>query len=158
AVKDELSLWLHRVQTFWNGMTDQLEKSTVKKIPNTSIEELEMKLDFMVESTIDSRNFIGNLSPAATISIEQFSRLNGLTGRKMQAQFEAHAPKTMHNEARNLVEYCCFSFLAREDSDIHSSLKDCAFRRLMFVTMLAWQNPYHKDVKSAGNTSKNSSL
>jgi hypothetical protein len=41
----------------------------------------------------------------------------------MQVEFELHAPIAMLNEARNLVEYCCFCLLARDGSDVHPSLK-----------------------------------
>lgn len=160
AVKDELSLWFLRTQSFWNGIKAQLEKTTLNKRAQTSKddEDYEMELNFLVEQTIDKRTLKADLSVAAIISIEQLSRLNGVTGRKMQAEFEAHAPITMLSEARNLVEYCCFCFLARDGSDVHPSLKDAAFRQLMFITMLAWQHPYREDAKKAGNTSENISL
>jgi hypothetical protein len=52
-----------------------------------------------------------------------FFRLNGLTGRKVQRIFEALAPSHVQNDARNLVEYCCFRYLSRDNSDLHPSLK-----------------------------------
>lgn len=160
AVKDELSLWFLRTQSFWNVIKSQLGKTTLNKRSKTSKDDEDhgMELDFLVEQTVDKRTLKADLSAAAIISIEQLSRLNGLTGRKMQVEFELHAPIAMLNEARNLVEYCCFCFLARDGSDVHPSLKDAAFRQLMFVTMLAWQHPYHEDAKKAGKASENISL
>ena len=52
-------------------------------------------------------------------------RLNGLTGQKMQKIFKALVTESVYNDARNLVEYCCFRFLSRDSSDIHPSLKVC---------------------------------
>ncbi|XP_020220534.1 uncharacterized protein LOC109803395 isoform X3 [Cajanus cajan] len=74
--------------------------------------------------------------------------MNGLTGKKMQKIFEALVPQSVHNDARNLVEYCCFRFLSRDGSDIHPSLQDPAFQRLIFITMLAWENPYTDELSS----------
>ncbi|XP_076888273.1 uncharacterized protein LOC143538645 isoform X2 [Bidens hawaiensis] len=105
----------------------------------------------MTEHTIDTRTPMGNLSLAAIISIEQFSRMNGLTGKKMQMMFKALVPENVFNNARNLVEYCCFKFLCRDGSEIHPCLKDQAFQRLIFVTMLAWENPYSYGKDSLGN-------
>jgi hypothetical protein len=51
--------------------------------------------------------------------------MNGLTGQKMQKIFKALVPESLHNDARYLVEYCCFRFLSRDSSDIHPSLKVC---------------------------------
>jgi len=51
--------------------------------------------------------------------------MNGLTGRKMKKIFEALMSKPANNEARNLVEYCCFRFLSRDNSDIHPCLEVC---------------------------------
>jgi hypothetical protein len=50
-------------------------------------------------------------------------RMSGLTGKKMKNIFETLVPETVHSNARNLVEYCCFRFLSRDDSDIHPSLQ-----------------------------------
>ena len=45
----------------------------------------------------------------------------------MQKIFRALVPETVYNDARNLVEYCCFRFLSRDSSDIHPCLKVCRF-------------------------------
>lgn len=50
-------------------------------------------------------------------------RMNGLTGKKMQRIFKALVPQYVSNDARNLVEYCCFRFLSRDSSEIHPCLK-----------------------------------
>lgn len=60
--------------------------------------------------------------------------MNGLTGKKMQKIFEALVPESVYNNARNLVEYCCFRFLSRDGSDIHPSLqvlKNCSLDDLL---------------------------
>lgn len=55
-------------------------------------------------------------------------RMNGLTGQKVQKIFKALVPEPVYNDARNLVEYCCFRFLSRDNSDIHPCLKVCGLR------------------------------
>lgn len=50
-------------------------------------------------------------------------RMNGLTGQKMQKIFKALVPESVHNDARNLVEYCCFRFLSKDTSVFHPCLK-----------------------------------
>lgn len=85
------------------------------------------------------------LSLPAAVSVEQFGRMNGLTGRKMQKIFRALSPEHVQNDARSLVEYCCFRYLSRDSSDFHPSLKELAFQRLIFITMLAWEYPYSED-------------
>lgn len=71
--------------------------------------------------------------------------MNGLTGRKVQKIFRALSPEPVQNDARSLVEYCCFRYLSRDSSDFHPSLKELAFQRLIFITMLAWEYPYSDD-------------
>ncbi|KAF5444102.1 hypothetical protein F2P56_036606, partial [Juglans regia] len=104
---------------------------------------------FMAEQTLQSRTPNGMLSLAAIVSIEQFSRMNGLTGQKMQKIFRALVPESLYNDARNLVEYCCFRFLSRDNADLHPSLKEPAFQRLIFITMVAWENPYLEELVNA---------
>ncbi|KAL6501260.1 hypothetical protein OROHE_024907 [Orobanche hederae] len=76
--------------------------------------------------------------------LDKICRMNGLTGQEMQKIFKALVPECVYNDPRNLVEYCCFRFLLRNSSDVHPSLKEPAFQRLIFITMLAWENPYRK--------------
>lgn len=102
------------------------------------------------ETTVNRRTAGGYLSLAAVVSIEQFGRMNGLTGRQMQKIFAAIGTESTRGDARSLVEYCFFRYLSRDSSDFHPSLKELAFQRLIFVTMLAWENPYGKDEDSHG--------
>ncbi|KAG6553078.1 hypothetical protein Mapa_005415 [Marchantia paleacea] len=111
----------------------------------------ETKLYFPHDHTFSVETSKGALSPAAIDCIEQFSRLNGLTGRQMKANFESTAPPFVRSdEARNLVEFTCFRFLSRCNADFHPALKDTAFRRLTFSAMLAWQRPYKEDIPENG--------
>ncbi|KAG9141870.1 hypothetical protein Leryth_013988 [Lithospermum erythrorhizon] len=117
ALQQSVGKWVSRTQNFLNEVTSPL--------------------------TIDSRMPKGNLSLAAIVSIEQFSRMNGLTGQQLQNIFKDLVSDSVYSDPRNLVEYCCFRFLSRDNSsEIHSSLKEPAFQRLIFITMLAWENPY----------------
>ncbi|OIW13610.1 hypothetical protein TanjilG_07952 [Lupinus angustifolius] len=141
---------LSRTKFFLNEVASPLAKPGQNRMPDPENDfELQLMEDiFMVEQTIDRRTPYGTLSLAAVICIEQFSRMNGLTGKKMQKIFKALVPKSVYSNARNLVEYCCFRFLSRDASDIHPSLKDPPFQRLIFLTMLAWENPYTDDISS----------
>lgn len=53
----------------------------------------------------------------------------------MQNIFKALVPESVRNEARCLVEYCCFRFLSRDNSDVHPSLK--VYKRTLFKFMLS---------------------
>jgi hypothetical protein len=57
------------------------------------------------------------------ILMKFFVRLNGLTGRKVQRIFKALAHEHVHSDARSLVEYCCFRYLSRDNSDFHPNLR-----------------------------------
>ncbi|XP_059448210.1 uncharacterized protein LOC132179465 isoform X3 [Corylus avellana] len=148
AMQERLSLWLLKTQNFFNEVTSPLVKpgQSRKPDPGDAFDAQDMGDIFVAEQTIHSRTPNGILSLAAIVSIEQFSRMNGLTGQKMQKIFKALVPESVHNNARYLVEYCCFRFLSRDSSDIHPSLKEPAFQRLIFITMLAWENPYHEEL------------
>ncbi|KAL5576022.1 hypothetical protein UlMin_017721 [Ulmus minor] len=151
AVQEKLNIWLLKTQNFFNGVASPLVRTNPgrKPVPGNGFDESEMEDIFVAEQTIDSRTPNGILSLAAIVSIEQFSRMNGLTGQKMQKIFKALVPESVSNEVRNLVEYCCFRFLSRDNSDFHPSLKEPAFQRLIFITMLAWENPYCKEHSNA---------
>jgi hypothetical protein len=41
----------------------------------------------------------------------------------VQRIFESLAPEHLHNDARSLVEYSCFRYLAKDNSDFHPNLK-----------------------------------
>ncbi|PPD89343.1 hypothetical protein GOBAR_AA04212 [Gossypium barbadense] len=120
----------------------QKDRWKLNDIDTNEVDNQEMEDISMAERIIPSGLPNGNLSLAAIVSIEQFSRMNGLSGKKMQKIFRTLIPKTEYDDARNLVEYCCFRFLSRDASDLHPCLKERAFQRLMFITMLAWENPY----------------
>ncbi|KAK1263944.1 hypothetical protein QJS04_geneDACA022897 [Acorus gramineus] len=144
AVQERLNSWLSVAQNALNEMTAPLKKTgqgtmadSENVLDTTQIDEI-----LMIEQTTDSSTLNGDLSLAAIVSIEQFSRMNGSTGRKMQKIFEAVAPESVRNDARSLVEYCCFRSLSRDSSGIHPCLKEPAFQRLLFITMLAWEQPY----------------
>ncbi|XP_042498201.1 uncharacterized protein LOC122076755 isoform X2 [Macadamia integrifolia] len=161
AVQDRLNLWLLKTQNFLNEVASPLVKTgqMVRKTdPENALDTQEIGELFLAEQTIDCRTPNGNLSLAAIASIEQFSRMNGLSGKKMQRIFEALAPESVCYDARNLVEYCCFRFLSRDSSDIHPCLKEPAFQRLVFITMLAWGHPYSKDTDSSADGLKSASL
>ncbi|AES63308.1 hypothetical protein MtrunA17_Chr2g0278061 [Medicago truncatula] len=144
SIQERLNVLMSRTQNFLNEVTSPLAKTAQsrKPDPENDIGFQVMEDILMVEKTIDRKMPYGNLSLAAVICIEQFSRMSGLTGKKMKNIFETLVPETVYNDARNLVEYCCFRFLSRDNSDVHPSLQDPAFQRLIFITMLAWENPY----------------
>ncbi|KAK8567857.1 hypothetical protein V6N13_105804 [Hibiscus sabdariffa] len=144
AVQERINSWLSKTQLFLTEVTSPLVKAgqSGKPDPGNEVDTQDMDDIFLGEQTVSSRMPNGNLSFAAIVSIEQFSRMNGLTGQKMQMTFKALVPKPVYDDARNLVEYCCFRFLSKDASDLHPSLKEPAFQRLIFITMLAWENPY----------------
>ncbi|KAF9599898.1 hypothetical protein IFM89_001844 [Coptis chinensis] len=158
SVQERLSLWLLKTQNFLSDVTAPLVKQAQERMPDVenSLDTKEMEELFLTEQTISSRTPRGTLSLAAIVSIEQFSRLNGLTGRKMQKIVGTLVPEPACSDARNLVEYCCFRFLSRDSSHIHPCLKEPAFRRLIFITMLGWQHPYSEVTDSDANMSHNS--
>lgn len=159
SVQERLNSWLLKTQNFLNEVTSPLVKPGPgrKFDPGNKLDNQDMEDIFLAEQTIQTSTPSGNLSIAAIVSIEQFSRMNGLTGQKMQKIFQALVPESIYNDVRNLVEYCCFRFLSRDDSDIHPCLKEPAFRRLIFISMLAWENPYQEESDSyAPNSEKTS--
>ncbi|PPD81143.1 hypothetical protein GOBAR_DD21930 [Gossypium barbadense] len=144
AVQESINSWLSKTQHFLTEVTLPLVKTGQigKPDPGNEVDTQDMDDIFLGEQTIASSMPNGNLSFAAIVSIEQFCRLNGLTGQKMQNIFKALVPKPVYDDARNLVEYCCFRFLSRDASSLHPCLKEPAFQRLIFITMIAWENPY----------------
>ncbi|XP_018454247.1 uncharacterized protein LOC108825458 isoform X2 [Raphanus sativus] len=148
AVQERFSQWVSKSQKYLSDVATPL----IKKKRQSLKVDLEDQHDFedleellTVEQTVQSDTPKGSLSFDAIISIEQFSRMNGLTGKKMQDIFETLVPPATSTNARYLVEYCCFRFLSRNSSEFHPSLKEPAFQRLIFITMLAWANPYCKE-------------
>ncbi|KAL1289696.1 hypothetical protein HN51_058098 [Arachis hypogaea] len=157
SIQERLNALVSRTQNFLNEVASPLAKPGQNRKPSHENElGFQVMEDIlMVEETIERKTRYGVLSLAAVICIEQFSRMNGLTGKKMQKIFEALVPESVCGDARNLVEYCCFRFLSRDGANIHPSLKDPAFQRLIFITMLAWENPYTNDLS---NNSEKASL
>ncbi|KAK9111641.1 hypothetical protein Scep_019160 [Stephania cephalantha] len=153
SLQERLNSWLLKTQNFLNEVTAPLVKTGLEKRSDVqnSLDTKEIE-EFIAEKTINSRTTNGDLSLAAIVSIEQFSRMNGLTGKRMQQIFEALVPRAVRGDARNLVEYCCFRFLSRDSSHFHPCLKEPAFQRLIFITMLAWQNPYNEFDTSANSS------
>ncbi|MQL69199.1 hypothetical protein Taro_001507 [Colocasia esculenta] len=149
AVQERLSSWLLKAQTLITDVAVPLVKPGQGRMPKRQMEpeKVETKdlLMAVPELTIERKTPNGKLSIEAAISVEQFSRMVGLTGRKMQKIFEAQAPEPIRNDARSFVEYCCFRYLSRDNSDVHPSLKEPAFQRLIFLAMLAWEKPYCED-------------
>ncbi|CAM6097741.1 unnamed protein product [Calypogeia fissa] len=138
----------------WEGVKNPLLQSIqgrglfISKPPLvvTPEAEAETRVYFSEDVTVSPYFPGGELSTAAIDCIEQFSRLNGLTGKKMRSNFESTSSPSIQHDPRNLVEFTCFRCLSRCNADIHPSLKDAAFRRLTFSAMLAWQRPYRDDI------------
>lgn len=144
AVQQRVSSWLFKAQTLLSDVAVPLVKPGLRLKLEIDGEPQGMDLEMFLslEMTVDRRTPNGYLSFPAAVSIEQFGRMSGLTGRKMQRIFKALAPEGIQDDARSLVEYCCFRYLSRDSSDFHPNLKDLAFQRLIFITMLAWDQPY----------------
>ncbi|KZV22729.1 hypothetical protein F511_05361 [Dorcoceras hygrometricum] len=143
-IQESVNQWLENTQRFFNEVASPLVKNVNERSPDNLIDDQDM-VDFLVtEQTIDSETPSGELSDTAIFSIEQFSCMNGLTGQKMQKIFKALVSESVYNDPRSLLEYCCFRFLSRNNAEVHPSLKEPAFQRLIFMTMIAWENPYSK--------------
>ncbi|XP_030475688.1 uncharacterized protein LOC115692867 isoform X1 [Syzygium oleosum] len=147
AVQEQVTSWLSKTQNFLREAASPLVKSGQSRKPDSEnvSDARDMGEIFEGERTVDRGMPGGVLSWEAVLAIEQFSRMNGLTGLKMQKIFKALVPESVYNDARNLVEYCCFRFLSRDGSHFHPCLKEPAFQKLIFITMLAWGNPYCGD-------------
>ncbi|KAJ0076728.1 hypothetical protein Patl1_35547 [Pistacia atlantica] len=124
AVQETFNSWLSKTENFLN---EALVKTGHSGKPDrrNEFDSQEMEDIFMTEQTIDRNTPNGILSLAAIVSIDQFCRMNGLTGQKMQKIFIALVPESVYSDARNLVEYCWFRFLSTYSSDIHPCLKVC---------------------------------
>ncbi|KAE8716922.1 Plastid-lipid associated protein PAP / fibrillin family protein isoform 1 [Hibiscus syriacus] len=161
-LQERMNSWLSKTQHFFSEVTLPLVKTaqsgTGKPDTGNEADTQDIEDIFMAQGIIPSSMANGNLSLAAIVSIEQFSRMNGLSGKRMQKIFKAIIPKPEYDDARNMVEYCCFRFLSRDASDLHPCLKEHAFQRLMFITMLAWENPYSNKNDSHAHALTKSSL
>lgn len=58
----------------------------------------------------------------------------------MQKIFKALVPESVYNDARYLVEYCCFRFLSRDTSEIHPCLKVYTHRMMQFQALFNGQD------------------
>lgn len=76
AVHETLNQWLSKTQDFLNEVTSPLVKTVHDGKPNPGhiFDTQDTDDIFMAEQTIDSATPNGNLSLAAIVSIEQFSR------------------------------------------------------------------------------------
>ncbi|GMP39230.1 hypothetical protein CsSME_00010153 [Camellia sinensis var. sinensis] len=76
AVQETLNQWLSKTQDFLSEVTSPLVKTVHdrKPTPGNMFDTQDKEDIFMAEQTIDSRTPNGNLSLAAVVSIEQFSR------------------------------------------------------------------------------------
>ncbi|XP_031739971.1 uncharacterized protein LOC101209123 isoform X2 [Cucumis sativus] len=135
AVQQNLNKWLLKTQNFLNEVTSPRGKTSKNKdhIPAEAYDTTEKEDIVKVECTVNIRTPNGLLSSAAVVSIEQFSRMNGLTGQKMQRIFKALVHESVYNDARSLIEYCCFRFLSRDSSNIHPSLSKMLVREEAFT-------------------------
>ncbi|XP_010521093.1 PREDICTED: uncharacterized protein LOC104800080 isoform X2 [Tarenaya hassleriana] len=147
AVQERVSWWVSKTQNLLNDVTSPLVKKgqSVGDDDGDQSDSQHMDELFTVDQTMHRHTLNGPLSLPAIVSVEQFSRMNGLTGQKMQEIFDTLVPPPLSSNARYLVEYCCFRFLSRDSSEFHPSLKEPAFQRLVFLTMLAWESPYSKE-------------
>ncbi|KMZ64558.1 hypothetical protein ZOSMA_35G00130 [Zostera marina] len=154
VVREKMSSWLVKARGMFKDVASPLVNSPqgrslgIAAIDSDDGTEIENVIKLFLktsEVTLNRKTPTGYLSPAAVLSIEQFGRMNGLTGRKIQQIYEDVAPEHIRYDARSLVEYACFRYLSKDRSIIRASLKDIAFQRLIFIAMLAWQQPYTKD-------------
>lgn len=76
SVQDALNIWVSKTTNFLNEVTSPLVKNAQDKNPSkgNAYEFNDMEEFFMAEQTIDSQTPGGDLSLAAIVSIEQFSR------------------------------------------------------------------------------------
>lgn len=74
AVQESVTQWLSKTQSFFSEVTSPLVKSVNDRKPNLQNESEDMEDMLITEQTVDSKTPGGELSEAAIISIEQFSR------------------------------------------------------------------------------------
>ncbi|KAG6524875.1 hypothetical protein ZIOFF_014819 [Zingiber officinale] len=137
AAQERIRSWLLKARTRLAEVASPLMKpgqrgkhATDKDPGDIAVEE---EIFMASELTVNRDTPDGYLSFAAAISIEQFGRMSGLTGRKMQKIFEALAPSTTRKYGRSLLEYCCFRYLSRDSSDVHPNLKGQVIGEEAFV-------------------------
>lgn len=74
SMQESVNQWLSKTQNFFNEVTSPLVKSVNDRKPSPQNESEDMDDIFIIEPTLDSRTPGGELSEAAIVSIEQFSR------------------------------------------------------------------------------------
>lgn len=73
-MQESVNHWLSKTQNFFYEVTSPLVKSFDERKPNPQNESEDVDEILIIEPTIDSRTPRGELSEAAIVSIEQFSR------------------------------------------------------------------------------------
>jgi len=74
TVQESVNHWLSKTQNFWNEVTSPLVKTVNDKRTSFHDDTQDTEEVFMAEQTVDSQTPNGDLSVAAILSIEQFSR------------------------------------------------------------------------------------
>lgn len=74
TVQESVNHWLSKTQNFWNDVTSPLVKTVNDKRTSFHDDTQDTEEVFMAEQTVDSQTPDGELSVAAILSIEQFSR------------------------------------------------------------------------------------
>lgn len=73
-MQESVNHWLSKTQNFFNEVTSPLVKTVNDKRTSVHADTQDMEDTFMAEQTVDSQTLNGDLSVAAILSIEQFSR------------------------------------------------------------------------------------
>lgn len=74
AVQESVNQWLSKTQNFLNGVTSPLVKGVNDRKPQLESDDQDVEDIIVTEQTVDCRTPGGDLSEAAIVSIEQFSR------------------------------------------------------------------------------------
>lgn len=74
TVQESVNQWLSKTQNFLNEVTSPLVKTVNDKRTSFHDDTQDTEEVFMAEQTVDSKMPNGDLSVAAILSIEQFSR------------------------------------------------------------------------------------
>lgn len=73
-MQESVNQWLSKTQNFFNEITSPFVKTVHNRRPNLPKDSEDMEDVFITEHTVDSKIPGGELSEAAIVSIEQFSR------------------------------------------------------------------------------------
>lgn len=76
AMQESLNIWVSKTQSFLTEVTSPLVKNVKDRTPHlkSTFDTGDMEEFFIAEHTIDSKTPSGDLSLAAIVSVEQFSR------------------------------------------------------------------------------------